>query len=70
MPGMTGGAMVYEIWDFAPDMPALLVSGYQQERGMPADIPRLSKPFRRADLADAVDALLEKRADKAEAGQA
>lgn len=54
MPGMTGGAMIHEIWDFRQDVPALLVSGYSQDEAMPADIARLRKPFRRKDMSNAL----------------
>lgn len=58
MPGMTGGAMAHEIWDFDADMPILLVSGYNKTDALPTDMPKLAKPFRRNDLAKAVEALL------------
>jgi signal transduction histidine kinase len=67
MPGMTGGAMVHEIWDFDDTVPALLISGYAQDRAMPSDMTHLAKPFRRADLAKAVTLLVEQRDARARA---
>lgn len=61
MPGMTGGAMAYEIWDFDAEIPVLLISGYTHTRALPTGIPYLLKPFRRSDMVLAVDALLEGR---------
>ena len=58
MPGMTGGAMTHEIWDFNASMPVLLISGYVQPEALPSDIPRLAKPFRRVDLAREVEKML------------
>ena len=40
-----------------PAMPALLVSGYADAEGISADLPRLNKPFRRAELAASLDRL-------------
>lgn len=62
MPGMTGGAMAHEIWDFAPDMPVLLISGYALSDALPSDIPKLAKPFRANDLARAVEKSITKTA--------
>lgn len=39
--------------------PVLIVSGYAELDGLPPDRPRLTKPFRQADLADCVAALRE-----------
>lgn len=58
MPGMTGGAMTHEIWDFNAALPVLLISGYVQPEALPSDIPRLAKPFRRVDLAREVEKML------------
>ena len=33
-----------------PDLPVLIISGYAETDGMPSDLPRLTKPFREADL--------------------
>jgi hypothetical protein len=39
---------VRERW---PSIPVLIVSGYAETDGLAPDLPRLSKPFRQADLA-------------------
>jgi hypothetical protein len=45
--------------DLAPDLPAMLISGYSTiAEGSGAELPRLAKPFRQADLARSVAQLL------------
>ena len=34
-----------------PGMPVLLVSGYAEREGVDPDLPRLTKPFRKDELA-------------------
>ncbi len=51
MPGMTGTELIHELRGRRGDMPALLISGYAESDGVPTDFPRLTKPFRRAELA-------------------
>ncbi len=59
MPGMTGAALIAELRAAGIRMPALLITGYAAAGAdLPADVPRLSKPFRQADLATKVDELL------------
>lgn len=70
MPGMTGGAMVHEIWDADADIPALLISGYSADKAMPSDMAHLAKPFRRADLARAVALLIQERDERKSRGGA
>ncbi len=50
MPGMNGADLVAEIQRFRPDLPVLIVSGYADAGGIPEYLPRLTKPFRQADL--------------------
>ena len=40
-----------EIRRLRPGLPVLIVSGYAEEEGIDPDIPRLTKPFRNAELA-------------------
>ena len=40
-----------------PGVAVLIVSGYAEVEGLPADLPRLTKPFREAELARAIAAL-------------
>jgi CheY-like chemotaxis protein len=57
MPGMTGTDLIREVRARRPGMPALLVSGYAEADGIAPDLPRLTKPFRQADLAASIAAL-------------
>ncbi|HUE46645.1 MAG TPA: PAS domain-containing protein [Aestuariivirgaceae bacterium] len=50
MSGMTGGELAHVVRDQRPDLPVLIISGYAETDGMPSDLPRLTKPFREADL--------------------
>ncbi len=59
MPGMTGAALIAELRAAGCFIPVLLITGYAPAGGdVPADVPRLSKPFRQVDLAAKVDELL------------
>lgn len=51
MPGMSGAQLAREMRRLRPGLPVLIVSGYAEEEGIDADIPRLTKPFRNAELA-------------------
>lgn len=51
MPGMTGTELAHELRARRPDLPVLVVSGYADMDALAPDLPRLSKPFRQADLA-------------------
>jgi PAS domain S-box-containing protein len=57
MPGMSGTDMAREIAQSHPGLPTLIVSGYAEFDGISADLPRLTKPFRQAELADSMAAL-------------
>ena len=57
MPGMTGAELAREVRSRQPKLPVLLVSGYAEAEGVAPDLPRLSKPFRQADLAERVAAI-------------
>jgi PAS domain S-box-containing protein len=54
MPGLSGTDLALILAAERPDLPVLIVSGYADLDGLPADLPRLTKPFRQADLAAAV----------------
>ncbi|NML92851.1 ATP-binding protein [Novosphingobium olei] len=58
MPGMTGTELIRNVRALRPSMPVLMVSGYAQIDGVPADIPRLAKPFRAAELVTALESVL------------
>ena len=56
MPGMTGLELAQQIQESYPAMPVILASGYAEiENGAEyGDLPRLAKPFRQLDLANAI----------------
>ncbi len=59
MPGMNGVDLIRHLRDLAPELPALLISGYSTiAEGSGSELPRLAKPFRQADLARSVAHLL------------
>ena len=62
MPGMTGAALIQELRGKGIGLPTLLITGYAATgEDVPADVPRLSKPFRQADLAARIHDLLSMR---------
>jgi CheY-like chemotaxis protein len=50
MPGITGTELALQVQANRPDVPVLVISGYSQNEDS-ADVPRLAKPFRQAELA-------------------
>ncbi|GGB36219.1 histidine kinase [Sphingomonas metalli] len=54
MPGITGADLIRWARNDRPEIQALLVSGYAEQEAIGSDIPRLAKPFRKADLAGAL----------------
>jgi CheY-like chemotaxis protein len=55
MPGMTGSELVAKIRADKPDLPVILATGYAElPPGEGQGIPKLAKPFRQRDLADAI----------------
>ncbi len=59
MPGMNGVDLIRHLRDLAPELPAMLISGYSTiAEGSGSELPRLAKPFRQADLARSVAQLL------------
>ena len=60
MPGMNGAELAEAARHERPNLPVLLITGYTNlAEGAPADLPRLTKPFRQDDLAERVAALIE-----------
>jgi CheY-like chemotaxis protein len=51
MPGLTGTELARMLKAQLPGLPVLVVSGYAEVEGVAPDLPRLTKPFRRAELA-------------------
>ena len=58
MPGMTGVELARAAVGRQPGLPVLVVSGYSDAVGLAADLPRLEKPFRQADLLAALTGVL------------
>jgi two-component SAPR family response regulator len=40
-----------------PELPVLIISGYAEVEGIDSDLPRLTKPFRQAELESSIGAL-------------
>lgn len=57
MPGLSGTELAQELRQAKPNLPVLIVSGYAEIEDVDADIPRLVKPFRLAELAAKLEAL-------------
>jgi CheY-like chemotaxis protein len=58
MPGVSGVELARDLRSRWPDLRVLIVSGYAEEEGIEANLPRLSKPFRGAELAASLVALM------------
>jgi signal transduction histidine kinase len=54
MPGMTGAELATRIRSKWPQISILLISGYAEPKGVPADLPRLTKPFDQEALSMAI----------------
>jgi PAS domain S-box-containing protein len=62
MPGMNGASLAAEARAIVPDLPILLITGYSNiADGAGAELPRLTKPFRQADLAAQVARVIASR---------
>ena len=51
MPGLTGTELARLLQARNPELPVLIVSGYAEVDGIAPDLPRLTKPFLKAELA-------------------
>ena len=58
MPGMSGAELARRVRVDRPGLPMLIVSGYAEAEGIAADLPRLTKPFRNAELALSIAGLV------------
>jgi CheY-like chemotaxis protein len=58
MPGMSGAELAREARAIMPNLPVLVVSGYAEVDGIAPELARLTKPFRNAELAASIAALL------------
>ena len=54
MPGMSGTELARQARAARPGLPVLLVSGYAEREGVDPDLPRLTKPFRKDELASSL----------------
>lgn len=54
MPGITGTDLARRIRDSRPELRILVISGYAENIGISADLPRLTKPFKQSDLANSL----------------
>jgi CheY-like chemotaxis protein len=57
MQGMSGTDLARAIRGRRPELPVLVVSGYAEVDGIASDLPRLTKPFRKDELAAGLAAL-------------
>jgi CheY-like chemotaxis protein len=59
MPKMSGAEVITAARTLRPDLPIILASGYAElPSGVKLDVSRLSKPYKQADLAAQISALL------------
>ncbi|WP_431358439.1 response regulator [Sphingomonas echinoides] len=61
MPGMTGVDLVRALRKTKPNLPVLIVSGYAETEGIAPNLPRLTKPFRSAELGASLATLTASR---------
>jgi CheY-like chemotaxis protein len=59
MPGMDGGALARRVKQDHPQLPVLLITGYTGSADDTRHLPRLAKPFGRAEIAAALAALFD-----------
>jgi PAS domain S-box-containing protein len=57
MPGLKGDELAREVRSRHPTLPILIIAGYAEADGLAADLPRLTKPFRNAELAEKLSAM-------------
>lgn len=57
MPGMSGVDLINRLRADRPYIPALIVSGFAEAKGIDPGLPRLTKPFRQSELATSIAAL-------------
>ena len=61
MPGVSGTELARAVRNMRPNVPVLLVSGYGEQEGLDADLPRLTKPFRKDELTASLSELAQVR---------
>ncbi|RAU48149.1 response regulator [Pseudomonas sp. RIT412] len=65
MPGINGTELARVVRASRPDTAVLLISGYAERGGIDPELPQLSKPFRKADLAISLSKLRNQSWDDA-----
>ena len=63
MPGVSGADLARRLRAKWPGLPVLIVSGYAEADGVAADLPRLTKPFRNAELAAKLEEIMRREQD-------
>jgi PAS domain S-box-containing protein len=66
MPGMTGTGLAHAMRERHPDIAVLILSGYADVDGLASDLPRLTKPFRKDQLAASLAGLFSTTNDRPE----
>jgi PAS domain S-box-containing protein len=66
MPGMTGTDLAHAMRERHPDIAVLILSGYADVDGVASDLPRLTKPFRKDQLAASLAGLFSPATDRPE----
>jgi CheY-like chemotaxis protein len=59
MPGMDGAALARRLEKSNPELPVLLITGYTGRTEEAVHLPRLAKPFGRAEIAEALVNILD-----------
>jgi CheY-like chemotaxis protein/two-component sensor histidine kinase len=64
MPGMSGADLAQAVRERYPDLAVLIVSGYADVNGVAPNLPRLTKPFRKDELAASLVELMRTQANR------
>jgi signal transduction histidine kinase/CheY-like chemotaxis protein len=59
MPNMTGTELASRLSQERPGLPVLIIPGYAEDAGIDPAVPRLTKPFRQAELASKLSELVQ-----------
>jgi CheY-like chemotaxis protein len=61
MPGIDGTQLAHTVRAERPRTSVMVISGYAETDGIESDLPRLTKPFRKAELAKKLSELTSRR---------
>ncbi|MFZ0601794.1 MAG: PAS domain-containing protein [Roseiarcus sp.] len=64
MPGMSGADLAQAVRERYPDLAVLILSGYADVEGVAPNLPRLTKPFRKDELAASLAELMRTQAKR------